>query len=179
MGAMGVALGTMVANLSSHKRGWDDRWEEFSDWAEKGMQYQSELVRLVDEDTNAFNKIMDAFGLPKKSEEEKAIRKQAIQDATKNAIIIPFRVMEVAYKALEVINSSFNEASFFENELKNVVFDSVDFEKTIFYETKLKGADLSTCKIDSIKIDHKSIEGSIISSWQAESVCYLLGVKIK
>ncbi|PLX22333.1 MAG: glutamate formimidoyltransferase [Marinilabiliales bacterium] len=105
MGAMGVALGTMVANLSSHKRGWDDRWEEFSEWAEKGMKYQSELVRLVDEDTNAFNKIMDAFGLPKKTEEDKALRKQAIQDATKNAILVPFKVMEVAYKALEVIKA--------------------------------------------------------------------------
>lgn len=105
MGAMGVALGTMVANLSSHKRGWDDRWEEFSEWAEKGMQYQNELVRLVDEDTDAFNKIMDAFGLPKKTEEEKEIRKQAIQDATKNAIMIPFKVMEVSYKALELIKA--------------------------------------------------------------------------
>ncbi len=105
MGAMGVALGTMVANLSSHKRGWDDRWEEFSDWAEKGMKYQSELVRLVDEDTEAFNKIMDAFGLPKKTDEEKAMRKQAIQDATKNAIMIPFRVMEVAYEAMEVVKA--------------------------------------------------------------------------
>ena len=105
MGAMGVALGTMVANLSSHKRGWDDRWEEFSDWAEKGMHYQQELLRLVDEDTDAFNKIMDAFGLPKKTDEEKALRKKAIDDATKNAIMIPFRVMEVAFKALEVIKA--------------------------------------------------------------------------
>ncbi|MFC2104490.1 glutamate formimidoyltransferase [Bacteroidota bacterium] len=105
MGAMGVALGTMVANLSSHKRGWDDRWEEFSEWAEKGMEYQSELIRLVDEDTDAFNKIMDAFGLPKKTEEEKTLRKQAIQDATRNAIMIPFRVMEVACNALEVIRA--------------------------------------------------------------------------
>ncbi len=105
MGAMGVALGTMVANLSSHKRGWDDRWEEFSDWAEKGMHYQQELLRLVDEDTDAFNKIMDAFGLPKKTDEEKALRKKAIDDATKNAIMIPFRVMEVAFKALEVVKA--------------------------------------------------------------------------
>ncbi|HAF29983.1 MAG TPA: glutamate formimidoyltransferase [Bacteroidales bacterium] len=105
MGAMGVALGTMVANLSSHKRGWDDRWEEFSEWAEKGMKYQSELVRLVDEDTDAFNKIMDAFALPKKTDEEKNTRKQAIQDATKNAILVPFRVMEVAFKALEVVKA--------------------------------------------------------------------------
>lgn len=100
MGAMGVALGTMVANLSSHKRGWDDRWEEFSNWAEKGMEYQSQLIRLVDEDTEAFNKIMDAFGLPKKTDEEKAFRKQAIQDATKNAIMVPFKVMKLLTKHL-------------------------------------------------------------------------------
>ncbi|MFP4025085.1 MAG: glutamate formimidoyltransferase [Thiohalospira sp.] len=105
MGAMGVALGTMVANLSSHKRGWDDRWEEFSNWAEKGMQYQEELLKLVDEDTDAFNKIMDAFGLPKKTDKEKTIRKQAIEDATKNAIMVPFRVMEVAHKSLEVVKA--------------------------------------------------------------------------
>ena len=88
-GAMGVALGTMVANLSAHKRGWDDRWEEFSNWAEKGMEYQNALLELVDEDTNAFNKIMNAFRLPKDSEEEKAKRQEAIQAATKNAILTP------------------------------------------------------------------------------------------
>ncbi|MGC9375956.1 MAG: glutamate formimidoyltransferase, partial [Bacteroidales bacterium] len=105
MGAMGVALGTMVANLSSHKRGWDDRWEEFSNWAEKGMYYQQELLKLVDEDTDAFNKIMDAFGLPKKTDEEKAIRKKAIEDATKDAIMVPFRVMEIAHQSLEVVKA--------------------------------------------------------------------------
>jgi glutamate formiminotransferase / formiminotetrahydrofolate cyclodeaminase len=105
MGSLGVALGTMVANLSSHKRGWDERWEEFSDWAEKGKNYQEELLRLVDEDTNAFNRIMDAFSLPKKTEEEATIRKQAIQEATKNAILVPFRVMETAMKAMEVVKA--------------------------------------------------------------------------
>lgn len=105
MGSLGVALGTMVANLSSHKRGWDDRWEEFSGWAEKGKKYQEELLRLVDEDTNAFNRIMDAFSLPKKTEEEATARKQAIQEATKNAILVPFRVMETAMKAMEVVKA--------------------------------------------------------------------------
>lgn len=105
MGSLGVALGTMVANLSSHKRGWDDRWEEFSDWAEKGKNYQEELLRLVDEDTNAFNKIMDAFSLPKKTEEETKARKQAIQDATKHAILVPFKVMETAMNAMEVVKA--------------------------------------------------------------------------
>ena len=102
MGALGAALGTMVANLSSHKRGWDDRWKEFSEWAEKGKYYQDELLKMVDEDTNAFNKIMDAFGLPKNTEEDKAIRHQAIQDATKYAIEVPFKVMQLCYDSMEV-----------------------------------------------------------------------------
>lgn len=102
MGAMGAALGTMVANLSSHKRGWDDRWEEFSDWAERGKSHYDELLRLIDEDTAAFNRIMDAFGLPKGTPEEKAARSAAIQDATKGAIEIPLRVMEVSVEAMAV-----------------------------------------------------------------------------
>ena len=102
MGALGAALGTMVANLSSHKAGWDEKWEEFSIWAEKGQQLKAELLYLVDEDTNSFNKIMEAFGLPKKTEAEIAARKQAIQDATKYATLIPFRVMETSFKALEI-----------------------------------------------------------------------------
>ncbi|MGD8454551.1 MAG: glutamate formimidoyltransferase [Phycisphaerae bacterium] len=102
MGAMGAALGTMVANLSSHKAGWDDRWEEFSTWAEKGKACHDELLRLIDDDTDAFNKIMAAFGLPRGSDEEKAARKQAIQDATKEAIEVPFRVMQVALDGMAV-----------------------------------------------------------------------------
>ncbi len=105
MGALGAALATMVANLSSHKRGWDDRWEEFSDWAEKGKYYHDALNKMVDEDTNAFNKIMDAFGLPKKTEDEKAARQQAIADATKFAIEVPFQTMKLAYESLEVIKA--------------------------------------------------------------------------
>jgi glutamate formiminotransferase/formiminotetrahydrofolate cyclodeaminase len=105
MGAMGAALGTMVANLTSHKRGYDDRWEEFSDWAVKGKYYQEELLKMVDEDTHAFNKIMDAFGLPKKSEMEKTFRNKAIQDATKYAIEVPFRVMNLCYESMEVMKA--------------------------------------------------------------------------
>jgi len=105
MGALGASLGTMVANLSSHKAGWDDRWEEFSIWAEKGQKLKDKLLYLVDEDTNAFNKIMNAFSLPKKSEEEKAIRKNAIQEATKYAIQIPFQVMETAFESFEIIKA--------------------------------------------------------------------------
>lgn len=105
MGALGVSLGTMVANLSSHKRGWDDKWEIYSDWAEKGQEYKETLLHLVDEDTNAFNKIMDAFRLPKSSDDEKATRKQAIQDATKYAIEIPFRVMKTAYQSMTIMEA--------------------------------------------------------------------------
>jgi len=104
-GAMGAALGTMVANLSSHKRGWDDRWEEFSDLAVTGQQHFQELLRLIDEDTNAFNEIMAAFGLPKGTDSEKAARQKAIEDATKGAIMIPFAVMETAYESMEVIQA--------------------------------------------------------------------------
>jgi glutamate formiminotransferase/formiminotetrahydrofolate cyclodeaminase len=103
MGALGVALGTMVANLSSHKRGWDDKWEEFSGWAEKGKVIQNQLLNLVDEDTEAFNRIMVAFSLPKKSEEEKTIRTNAIQEATKHATVIPFMVMETAFSGFELL----------------------------------------------------------------------------
>ncbi len=102
-GALGVSLGTMVANLSSHKRGWDERWEEFSDWAAIGQKTKDTLLFYVDEDTAAFNKIMDAFGLPKKSDEEKAARKEAIENASKYAMEIPFKVMEASYKSMEVM----------------------------------------------------------------------------
>jgi glutamate formiminotransferase/formiminotetrahydrofolate cyclodeaminase len=104
MGALGVALGTMVANLSSHKRGWDHRWKEFSDWAEKGKVIQNNLLQMVDEDTRAFNRIMEAFSLPKKSEEEKKIREIAIQEATKNATLVPLKVMETAFSGFELIS---------------------------------------------------------------------------
>jgi glutamate formiminotransferase/formiminotetrahydrofolate cyclodeaminase len=103
VGALGASLGAMVANLSSHKRGWDDRWEEFSDWAQKGMYYQEKMLFLVDEDTKAFNKIMEAFGLPKNSDEEKAARSKAIEDASKYAMEIPFRTAELAYESMEVM----------------------------------------------------------------------------
>lgn len=103
MGAFGVALGTMVANLSAHKKGWDDRWEEFSEWAEKGKHYSERLLTLVDEDTQAFNGIMNAFGLPKNTDEEKAKRTEAIQLATRNAMEIPFQVMKTCYQSMEVM----------------------------------------------------------------------------
>ena len=105
IGSLGISLGTMVANLSSHKPGWDERWKEFSDWAEKGQYYKNELLKLVDEDTNAFNKIMTAFGLPKTTDEEKRNRTAAIQSATKYATEVPFKVMELCLGSMEVIKA--------------------------------------------------------------------------
>lgn len=105
VGALGVSLATMVANLSSHKAGWDDRWEEFSGWAETGQKIKDELLFLVDEDTRAFNRIMDAFGLPKGNDAEKAARTAAIQEATKYAIEVPFRTMKRAFDSFEVIRA--------------------------------------------------------------------------
>ena len=105
VGALGVSLATMVANLSSHKKGWDDRWLEFSNHAEQGEAYKNELLRLVDADTTAFQKIMQAFALPKATAEEKASRTQAIQLATRYAIEIPFAVMETAYASMQVIKA--------------------------------------------------------------------------
>ncbi len=105
MGSLGAALGTMVANLSAHKPGWDGRWEEFSQWAEKGQKLKDELLFLVDEDTNSFNKIMDAFGLPKGTDEEKAARKQAIQEATVYAIEVPYKTIERSFEVFDLCNA--------------------------------------------------------------------------
>ena len=105
VGSLGVSLGTMVANLSSHKRGWDDRWEEYSDWAEKGQALKDELLFLVDEDTRAFNRIMEGFGLPKGTEDEKAARHKSIQEASRYAMEIPFRVMEKSLASMEVMKA--------------------------------------------------------------------------
>jgi glutamate formiminotransferase/formiminotetrahydrofolate cyclodeaminase len=103
VGALGAALGAMVANLSANKRGWDDRWEEFSNWAGKGKDSYEKLLSKVDEDTDAFNGIMEAFGLPKESADQKEIRKNAIQQATLKAIEIPFKVMELASDAMDLL----------------------------------------------------------------------------
>ncbi len=105
VGSLGAALGSMVANLSAHKRGWDERWEEFSYWAEKGKQAHDRLLKLVDEDTAAFNFLMDAFGLPKNNDQEKKNRSTAIQAATKHAIEVPFEVMQTAFTSMEMIQT--------------------------------------------------------------------------
>ena len=111
LGALGASLATMVANLSSHKRGWDDRWEEFSTWAEKGQKFKDELLFLVDEDTLAFNRIMDAFGLAKKTEAEKTARHHAIQEASKYAIQVPLRVMKVSLDSMGLIEAMAKEGN--------------------------------------------------------------------
>ena len=102
MGALAAALGTMVANLSAHKRGWDDRWKEFSDWAEKGQDVMERLIRLVDEDTEAFAKIMDVFSMPKGTDEEKAARAEAMEKATLYASKVPLKTMQTAMEAMPV-----------------------------------------------------------------------------
>jgi glutamate formiminotransferase/formiminotetrahydrofolate cyclodeaminase len=105
MGALAAALAAMVANLSAHKPGWDDRWAEFSDWAVRGQQIKDDLLALVDEDTNAFNQVMAAFALPKSTDDEKAARSTAIQEATKYATDVPFRTLQRSFDAFEVIKA--------------------------------------------------------------------------
>jgi len=105
VGALGIALGTMVANLSAAKKGWEDRWEEFSDWADRGKVLHDALLRLIDDDTEAFKLLMSAFGLPKGSEAEKAARDQAIQNATRGAIEVPIQVMERAVESMQVLEA--------------------------------------------------------------------------
>ncbi len=105
MGALGAALGTMVANLSAHKAGWDERWKEFSDWADKGQALLSELLHLVDEDTAAFNRIMDVFAMPKSTDEEKAARSQALQAATLYATQVPLRTMKAACGVFDLVQA--------------------------------------------------------------------------
>ena len=105
VGALGAALGTMVANLSAHKRGWDERWEEFSNWAVKGESFRNELLYLVDEDTRSFDRIMQAMQLPKDSPEQKATRKSAMNEATKGAILVPLRTMEVCVESMSVMKA--------------------------------------------------------------------------
>ena len=153
VGVLGVSLGTMVANLSAHKRGWDDRWEEFSEWAQKGQQYKYELLHLVDEDTNAFNKIMDAFGLPKKTDEEKISRTEAIQNASKYAMEIPFKVMQTAFKSFEVIKAMAEVGN------PNSVSDAG--VGALCALTAIEGAWLNV-KINASGIDDKTFTGELL-----------------
>ncbi len=111
MGALGAALGTMVANLSSHKAGWDARWREFSDWADKGQDIMARLLKLVDEDTEAFNRIMAVFAMPKSTPEEKAARSAALQEATRYATEVPLRTMRTAFEAFPIVEAMAREGN--------------------------------------------------------------------
>ncbi len=154
MGALGVALGTMVANLSSHKRGWDTRWEEFSLWAEKGKEIQNHLLDLVDEDTEAFNKILEAFGLQKSTEKEKTLRVIAIQEATKHATRIPFQVMETAFSGFELIRAMV------ETGIPNSITDAG--VGALALRSCIKGAFLNV-KINASGLTDKTFAADIIS----------------
>ncbi len=153
IGAVGMALGTMVANLSSHKRGWDDRWEEFSVWAEKGKEIQNTLLKLVDEDTASFNKILEAMGLPKKSDEEKAARHAAIQEATKYATLVPFRVMKTAFSGFEIIKAMVEHGN------PNSITDAG--VGALALRTCVRGAFLNV-QINAAGIDDKSFVSDLI-----------------
>jgi glutamate formiminotransferase/formiminotetrahydrofolate cyclodeaminase len=155
IGALGMALGTMVANLSSHKKGWDDRWKEFSDRAEKGKDIQNKLLELVDEDTDAFNMIMMSFSMPKKSEEEKLARKNAIQESTKNAILVPYKVMETAFSGFGIIREMVEQGN--PNSITDAGVGALALNSCI------KGAFLNV-KINSNGLDDKQFVNSIINS---------------
>jgi glutamate formiminotransferase/formiminotetrahydrofolate cyclodeaminase len=157
IGALGVALGTMVANLSSHKRGWDDRWKEFSDWAERGKAIQNKLLQFVDEDTAAFNKIIEASGLSKKTEEDKAIRKSAVQEATKYAALVPFRVMETAFSGFELINEMVEKGN------PNSVTDAA--VGALALRSCIRGAFLNV-KINASGLDDKTFAQDLIGKGQ-------------
>jgi glutamate formiminotransferase/formiminotetrahydrofolate cyclodeaminase len=153
IGALGVALGTMVANLSSHKRGWDSRWKEFSDIAETGKAIQEKLLSMVDEDTDAFNKILSAMALPKRNEIEIAVRQTAIAEATRNAIIVPFTVMETAYKGFEVVKAMVEKGN------PNSVTDAAVGALAI--TTAIKGAYLNV-KINASSLDDREFVVKIL-----------------
>jgi glutamate formiminotransferase/formiminotetrahydrofolate cyclodeaminase len=154
MGALGVALGTMVANLSSHKKGWDTRWKEFSDLAVRGKDVQNRLLELVDEDTEAFNRIMEAFGLPKKTEEDKKLRKKAVQEATMDAILIPMKVMETAFSGFSLIREMVEKGN------PNSVTDAGVGALAI--RSCIRGAFLNV-KINATGLDNRKFAEDIIS----------------
>ena len=169
LGSLGAALGTMVANLSSHKKGWDDRWKEFSEWAESGQKIKDTLLKLVDEDTAAFNQIMTAFSLPKNSDEEKKLRASQIQLATKRAMEIPFQVMEVSSQAFPLLKAmaetgnpnSVSDAGVGAIAVRgavigaylNVKINSVGFKDEVFKNELLKKAE--NLKSNSIKFENE------------------------
>lgn len=154
MGALGTALGTMVANLSGHKRGWDDRWKEFSVWAQKGKEIQNRLLELVDEDTKAYNGVIGAYRLAQNSDIEKNIRSEAIRVATRNAVMVPFMIMETAFSGFALVKEMAekgNPASVTDAGVGALALSAC-----------IKGAFLNV-KINTAGLDDKSFTDSIIS----------------
>lgn len=178
MGVLAASLGTMVANLSAHKPGWDERWEEFSDWAEKGQQLKTELLNLVDEDTQAFNRIMDAFGMPKSSDQEKQARTEAIQQATRYAIEIPFKIMQVSIKTFELL------LAMVENGNPNSVTDAGvgalaarSAVRGAYLNVRINGAGLNDkAFVESVIAEGKDIEQQAIAA--EENIIKLVNQKI-
>ncbi len=158
VGALGVSLATMVANLSSHKRSWDSRWEEFSDWADQGQKLKDDLLLLVDEDTRSFNAIMAAFRLPKGSEEEKTARSHAIQTATKHAIEVPFQVMQKTMETFDIIKAMAETGN------PNSVTDAG--VGALCARAAVHGAFLNV-KINTADLDDKAFVASILEKGQA------------
>lgn len=158
VGSLGIALGTMVANISGHKRGWDHRWKEFSEWAEKGKEIQNRLLRFVDEDTEAFNMILEAIGLPRKTDEEKKARKDAIAAATKHATLVPFRVMETALPGFSLIREMVQKGN------PNSVTDAA--VGALALRSCIRGAYLNV-RINSVGLDDKEFVNDIISKGKA------------
>lgn len=176
VGALGISLGTMVANLSSHKRGWDKKWETFSDWAEKGMVLQKELLALVDEDTHAFNKIIEAFRMAKSTKSEIEARKSAIEDATKYAIDVPFKVMEKSLETMPILKAmadmgnpnSVSDAGVgalcartaIRGAYMNVKINTADLEDKAFVSEKLKAGQEILDKAESMEKEIMTIVDS-------------------
>ena len=154
IGSLGIALGTMVANISGHKRGWDHRWKECSEWAEKGKEIQNRLLRFVDEDTEAFNRILGAFGLPKKTDEEIKARTAAITEATKYAMLVPFRVMETALPGFALIREMVEKGN------PNSVTDAA--VGALALRSCIRGAYLNV-RINSVGLDDKEFVNDLIS----------------
>ena len=167
-GALGAALGTMVANLSGHKPGWDDKWKYFSDWAEQGQAIVSELLYLVDEDTAAFNKIMACFGMPKETPEEKAARSAALQEATIYATQVPLRTMKASYSAFPLIEAMAKDGN------PNSVSDAG--VGALCVRTAVHGAYLNV-KINAAGIKDRAIADAILS--EAAEIVALTDAKEK
>ncbi len=159
IGVLGISLGTMVANLSAHKAGWDEKWEYYSDWAVKGQAYKNKLLFLVDEDTNAFNKIVDAFRMPKGTAEEKQKKAIALEKATQYATEIPFQVMETAYNSMEVMEEM--AAHGLQNSLSDAGVGMLGAKTAVigaYFNVKINAKDLKDRKFaDAILSKSKAI----------------------